>query len=546
MNPNVAKSTQDVLAEIAAIRERVAQRYPTASRPQGGDCEGERVPLADLMPLFEARDAAEGKVASIGKVNPRRGGAWNASIQFAKRSIARGLGWFIREQVDFNAAAVRAMTETLEALNDVNRSIAALSAQQAILRREMLGTEALQDEIGALREETDAHLRQATDALSTQIRAAANRFEETAGAIESSLRAELGVVERDLKQRVASTNEDLERLREDVARRAHEREREDIRLLRTLADIQNAAQQQWGLVERELRQTMERRGALAEERAGVKATEAAERMLLRVEALIHRELRLLRQRVGAILERGSAILERGGAEPAAAESTAAESTAALAVAGETGHFDSLAFSDRFRGSEEDVKRKLRIYLPFLEGSSPLADLGCGRGEFLDLFRENGGEGIGVESNPELAAIVAGKGHQSHNEDLFSFLAEQAPESLGGIVCMHVIEHMPADALARLIAEAFRVLRPGGKLVLETPNPACLAIFATYFYLDPTHVRPIPAEFTRYLLEEAGFANVEVMGLRAAEEEFPELKPLPEGFRQQFFGYLDYGVFAQKS
>lgn len=525
----MAKSTQDVLAEIAAIRERVAERYPTASPTSDGSEPGfEPAPLADLMPLFEARDAAEGKVASIGKVNPRGGGAWNAIIQLAKRSIARGLGWFIREQVDFNAATVRMMTETLEALNEVNRGLATISARQAKLQNAILGTQ-------AVREEADAHLRQATDALSSQIRAEASRLEGMATETGASLRADLEAMKSDLVSRAEISEAGIHRLSHDADRRAHDREKEDIRLLRTLADIQNAAQQQWGLLERELRQAMEQRGSLAEERASVKAAEAADQAIGRMEALIHRELRLLRQRVGGILERGDA-----GAEPGTASATAA-----LAVAGERGIADSLAFSDKFRGTEEDVKRKLRVYLPLMKDSSPVADLGCGRGEFLDLFREEGGEGIGVESNPELAAIVARKGHRSYSGDLFSFLAEQEPESLGGIFCAHVIEHMPAESLARLIAEAYRTLRPGGMLALETPNPACLAIFATYFYLDTTHVRPVPSELTRYLLEENGFTKIEVMGLRPAEEEFPELKPLPEGFRQQFFGYLDYGILAQK-
>jgi O-antigen chain-terminating methyltransferase len=130
-------------------------------------------------------------------------------------------------------------------------------------------------------------------------------------------------------------------------------------------------------------------------------------------------------------------------------------------------------------------------------------------------------------------------------DLFTHLDGQAPGSIGGVFCAHVIEHMPPDALARLAGAAFRVLRPGGVLLLETPNPACLAIFATYFYLDPTHVRPVPAEFVSYLLQETGFQQVEVSGLHPAQEDFAGLKPLPDAFRQQFFGDLDYAVFARK-
>lgn len=521
----MAKTTEQIVAEIAAIRQRVAERYPSPSPTrEDGSFAAEPAPLADLMPLFEARDAAEGKVAAIGKVNPRRGGALNAAIQAAKRAVARGLGWLIRDQVDFNAAAVRAMSETIEALNEVNRSLAALSAEQAGLRRELVGTE-------TVRAEADAHLRQATDSLSAQIRAA----QSAASQADAATRALLETVREDLALRAESGEAELIRLEHDAERRAREREREDIRLLRTLAEIQNASQQQWTMLERELRKVIEQRGALAEERGEMAASQAMLQAANRTEAFVHRELRLLRQRVGAILERGGNTNNPG----------TAHENAALAIAGETGIADSLGFSERFRGSEENVKEKLRIYLPHFENHSPVADLGCGRGEFLDVFRDAGGTGIGVESNPELAAIVASKGHDSYAGDLFSYLGEQAPESLGGVFCAHVIEHMPAEALARLIADAYRVLRPGGLLALETPNPACLAIFATYFYLDPTHVRPVPSELTRYLLEESGFTGIQVIGLHPAEMDFPGLKPLPEGFRLQFFGDLDYGILAQK-
>lgn len=523
----MAKSTQDVLAEIAAIRRRVAERYPSppdATAPEDPECAP--APLADLMPLFEARDSAEGKVASIGKVNPRRGGALNGAIQFAKRSIARGLGWFIREQVDFNAATVRALTETIEALNEVNRALAILSARQAKLQAALFGA-------NGVRAEASAHLRQATDTLSARILAVADRIDTAAGEIDASLGPRIEDLRTDVLSRMDA---DLGELRADAARRASEREREDIRLLRTLADFQNAAQQRWTLLERELRSAIEQRAALAEERGSAEAAEAAARANERIEAAVHRELRLLRQRVGGILERGNAHAEPGEAADAAA----------LAFAGEWRMSDSLAFSDRFRGTEEDVRRKLSLYLPLMRGHSPVADLGCGRGEFLDLFREDGGEGIGVETNPELAAIVGRKGHRSFHGDLFSFLEAQESESLGGVFCAHVVEHLPPGALGRLIAEAYRVLRPGGKLALETPNPACLAIFATYFYLDPTHVRPVPSELVRYLLEETGFTGIEILGLHPADEEFTSLKPLPEEFRQQFFGYLDYGVIARKS
>jgi O-antigen chain-terminating methyltransferase len=421
---------------------------------------------------------------------------------------------------------VRAVSETLEALNEVNRSLAILAAEQARLRRAIAEGPALAAEVRA---EADARLREATDNLSGQIRVVA----ATNDSLHDSLREALEAVSTRLDGLAEASEAAIAGLRQDAEARERAREREDIRLLRALADFQNASRQQWSQLEGELRRAIDARGSLAEERAQTAATAAMEQAVARMDGALHRELRLLRQRVGSILENAR------GADPSAV------SSAAQAVAGEHGAFDSLAFSERFRGSEADVKEKLRVYLPSFAGCSPVADLGCGRGEFLDLLRETGVEGIGVEANPELAAMVSAKGHPTVCEDLIAFLANREADSLGGIFCAHVIEHMPAEALLRLLNEAQRVLRPGGVLALETPNPGCLAIFATYFFLDPTHLRPVPSELVRYLLTETGFTAIQVLGLHPAEEEFPELKPLPEPFRQQFFGTLDYGVLAQK-
>jgi O-antigen chain-terminating methyltransferase len=109
----------------------------------------------------------------------------------------------------------------------------------------------------------------------------------------------------------------------------------------------------------------------------------------------------------------------------------------------------------------------------------------------------------------------------------------------------MIEHLAPAHLPRLIRLIGRVLRPGSPAVFETPNPECLAIFATHFYLDPTHTRPVPAGLLTFYLEEAGFGRIDVKYLSPAIETMPALGDLPERFRDSFFGGLDYAVFARK-
>ena len=112
---------QEIAEIVNEIRDRVRARHP------GGQIGG--LPLPDLLPVLHARDRAEAKVAAIGSVNPRPSGPMNAIIQSVKRTIARALGWFVRDQVDFNRAVLAAVEATLESLNEVNQTFAAIGGR---------------------------------------------------------------------------------------------------------------------------------------------------------------------------------------------------------------------------------------------------------------------------------------------------------------------------------------------------------------------------------------------------------------------------------
>jgi O-antigen chain-terminating methyltransferase len=129
--------------------------------------------------------------------------------------------------------------------------------------------------------------------------------------------------------------------------------------------------------------------------------------------------------------------------------------------------------------------------------------------------------------------------------LFTYLAGLPEESLDGIFCAQVVEHLPPERLPEMIQLCAGRLGRNGVMVIETPNPECLAIFATHFYLDPTHARPIPHKLLAFYLEESGVGIMEVRKLAPAVESMPSLDLLPEAFREAFFGGLDYAIIGKK-
>ena len=170
------------------------------------------------------------------------------------------------------------------------------------------------------------------------------------------------------------------------------------------------------------------------------------------------------------------------------------------------------FEDRFRGSAESVRGRLETYLTDLEGlrslGGPVIDVGSGRGEWLDLLAEAGFDAQGVDTNADAVSQTRDRGRRVHHGDAIAYLRSLPAASAMAVTCFHLIEHLPADRQLDLSRAALRCLKPGGKLIIETPNPTNLNVGAATFYLDPTHLRPVNPDYLTFLLDDLGFSDVE--------------------------------------
>ncbi|MBN2408657.1 MAG: class I SAM-dependent methyltransferase [Candidatus Aminicenantes bacterium] len=182
------------------------------------------------------------------------------------------------------------------------------------------------------------------------------------------------------------------------------------------------------------------------------------------------------------------------------------------------------FENRFRGGPEEVTQQLRKYLSFFTRGGPVLDLGCGRGEFLELLRESGIEAAGVDLNGQMADICLDKGLLCEKGDLLESLSSRPDGSLGGIFSSQVIEHLAPAYLKRLIETSFHKLGSGATIVLETVNPLSVFALVQVYFLDPSHRNPVHPQALKFMLETAGFEDVEIVYSSPLERE--KLQPLP--------------------
>ncbi len=184
----------------------------------------------------------------------------------------------------------------------------------------------------------------------------------------------------------------------------------------------------------------------------------------------------------------------------------------------------LGFEDQFRGSQEDIRDRLSEYLPIFANSSNVLDIGCGRGEFLDLLREKGISSSGVDSNHAMIKTCKEKNLDATGADALDYLRALPNGSLGGLLATQVVEHLPPSYLMTLLDVAFLKLRSGAPIVLETINPACWFAFFESYIRDITHVRPLHPDTLKYLLVATGFHSVEIR-YRAPYPDYDKLQPI---------------------
>jgi SAM-dependent methyltransferase len=184
-----------------------------------------------------------------------------------------------------------------------------------------------------------------------------------------------------------------------------------------------------------------------------------------------------------------------------------------------------AFEACFRGSRDEIGRRLADYLDLFREQAPVLDLGCGRGEFLELLRGAGVAGRGVEGNLHVVQDDVARGLDVVHGDLLAFLEAQPDGSAGGVFASQVAEHLPPPVLQRTLQQAFRVLRAGGVMVLETVNPRSVIGLLEVFNRDLTHERPLHPDTLSFLASAAGFTDVRIE-LRSPVDAAARLQPIP--------------------
>jgi O-antigen chain-terminating methyltransferase len=262
------------------------------------------------------------------------------------------------------------------------------------------------------------------------------------------------------------------------------------------------------------------------------------------------------------LERVIANRGPAGAPAAASPGAGAPARSDAAFVPALDAYKYVGFEDQFRGSQEAIRARLESYLPYFDGASGVLDVGCGRGEFLDLLQARGISARGLDLNHEMVEVCRARGLDVTESDAVGYLEGVDDASLGGLFAAQVVEHLQPAYLLRFLELACVKLRPGAPIVLETLNPACWTAFFDSFIRDITHVWPLHPETLRYLVLASGFpaARIEYRSPVAPQDRLQLVAADPaspagdfaetfnanvEKLNARMFTYLDYAIVGKR-
>ena len=522
-NQQTPLDIQEIMREI---RERVRTRCagPTPDPTSGQPCP---VVQLDVSRFGGAARRVRLTEALVGQAPPQPPGLRPQIGAVLVRLVQRMLFWYTPQILQFHGAVAQATDELVSLLEALSRQesqslqgLEKLKQEVALLERRLAGQENRGEQMEAAVQGLRAELRserQAREALGGKLESERQAREALGGKLESERQAREalgGELESERQAREALSGKlESERQAREALGGELESERQAREALGGKLESERQAREALG---GELESERQAREWLAARLAAV-----AKPSKLKAEAIVQKPLDQQQIRV---------------------------------LAEDQHRLDDFYCSliDEFRGTRQDIIERLRVYLPYLHlhltRKRQILDLGCGRGEWLELLREEGFQAQGVDINRVVASRCRKLGLQVAEGDLISFLQNLPDSSMSAITAFHVIEHLPWSALIDLVDETVRVLRPGGLAIFETPNPHNVLVGCHNFYLDPTHHRPLPAPLVRFMVEARGLCDLEVIFLHPYPEAIKangDGQNLVERFNEYFYGPQDFAVIGKK-
>ena len=222
------------------------------------------------------------------------------------------------------------------------------------------------------------------------------------------------------------------------------------------------------------------------------------------------------------------------------------------------------FEHTYRGLPDEIRERFKVYLPYFSGMSDILDVGCGRGEFLELMREQGIPARGIDISEDMVYYCQQRGLVVEQKEALDYLTSLSDSSLGGVFAAQLLEHLPSPSLQEFIKLCYQKMQPGGIFIAETINPLSIISAIRNFYLDLSHIKPLHPEALRFLLEYLGFKEVQTLFLSPFSPELILQKLIPENslgkeyqgllelmnrnidqINEVLYGYQDYAIIAKR-
>jgi O-antigen chain-terminating methyltransferase len=465
-----------------------------------------------------------------GQLNARRPGLHNDVLQFIKKVIRRSLTWYTRPLHRFQASVIRALEHVTNVLQNQDK---ALLNQSSVLRQM---AEQVQTQSDALRK-TSEQVQNQSDSLrktSEQVQTQSDALRSTSEQVQTQSEALRQAAERALNQWVEKIHSELTRV--------DEKQRELERKLRD--ELHFEAEKSYGNFTQQASRVDVLHAQLAFVQEQLRQTAAVTRGK-------ERDLRRIRY----------ASETRNFASPQAAGASATPTPTPPMFPSEIrreSEFDYFLFEDHYRGNEADIRGRQSAYLKLFGGRENVIDIGCGRGEFLELLRDNNITARGVEIGTDQYLLCREKGLDVIQQDLFTFLESQPDGSLGGLFSAQVMEHMTASDQLRFVSLAYQKCSSQSPVAFETINPECVYALVHNFFLDPTHVRPVHPGTLEFAMESQGFRNVQLLfsnpvsnrniphlTLNGDTESLQRFNAAMEHVNELLYGHQDYAAIGWK-